>query len=492
MPASGLGGFRLNGVWSNVDDAVMTARTTDATAVECLAAAGLPVGDIRDWLQAEPGETTDFPADRRKFSVYWQKSSRLVGRLPPKPRRNDSERTAAEIVAARARDARVRFLQRHGDAVYEALTVRRSRFVRIEELVLRAASVVPGLVPTAQEIAAEDGSLQRDKSGLEIDQGLFLSAVLGSERSGRHLCHAMLLPRPEAQALLPQFERDGVVKLDGASVHRAGKAAVVTQHNPRFLNAEDQTSLDGAEICVDLALLDPSSEIVVMRGGAVEHPKYQGRRVFGAGINLTHLYHGRIPFVWYLQRDLGYVNKIYRGLAFADDPPPDEFGGRTIEKPWVAAVEAFAIGGHCQLVLVMDYVLVERGAFLTLPARKEGIIPGAANMRLPRFTGDRIARQAILYERRLECDSPEGRLICDEIVDVGAMEAAIERVVTGLTNSGVVSAAGNRRALRITQEPLDMFRSYFAVYAREQAYCHFSPALIANLERYWNAQSRKP
>ena len=103
-----------------------------------------------------------------------------------------------------------------------------------------------------------------------------------------------------------------------------------------------------------------------------------------------------------------------------------------------------------------------------------------------------IARQAIQYERRIECDSPEGRLICDEIVETGEMDAAIARVVQGLTSSGVVSAAGNRRAFRVTQEPLDMFRSYFAVYAREQAYCHFSPALISNLERYWNALSRKP
>jgi thioesterase DpgC len=470
----------------------MTARASDATAVERLAAAGLPGAGIREWLQAEPGETTDFPADRRKFSSYWQQSSRLVGQLPGKPRRNEDEQAAAAVVAERAREARLRFLRRHGDAVYDALTVRRSRFVRLEDLVVRAAGVVPGLVPTEQEIAAEDGVLQRDKSGLEIDQGLFLSAVLGSERSGRHLCHAMLLPRPEAQELLPQFERDGAVKLEGASVHRAGKAAVVTQDNPRFLNAEDQTSLDGAEICVDLALLDGASEIAVMRGAVVEHPKYKGRRVFGAGINLTHLYHGRIPFLWYLKRDLGYVNKIYRGLACADDPPPDEFGGRSIEKPWVAAVEAFAIGGHCQLLLVMDYVLAERSAFLTLPARKEGIIPGAANMRLPRFTGDRIARQAIQYERRLECDSPEGRLICDEIVETGEMDAALERVVGRFTSSGVVSAAGNRRAFRVTQEPLDMCRAYFAVYAREQAYCHFSPALIGNLERYWNAQSRKP
>src|SRR5205823_13651186 len=141
----------------------------------------------------------------------------------------------------------------------------RSRFVRAEELAIRAADVVPGLVPTAQEIAAEDGLLQRDKSGLEIDQGLFLSAVLGSAPSGRHLCHAMLLPRPEAQALLPQLERDGVVELPGASVQRDGKAAVVTLKNPRFLNAEDQTTLDGTETCVDLALLDRASEVAVLR-----------------------------------------------------------------------------------------------------------------------------------------------------------------------------------------------------------------------------------
>ena len=399
---------------------------------------------------------------------------------------------ASGDVSDHARKSRAAFLHQHVDAVYGALTENRSRFVRIEELVVAAARQFPGLVPTPQDIAAEAGLLQSQKAGLEIDQGLFISAILRSSQSGPHLCHAMLLPKPESQALLPRFAKDGRVELPGASIERRGKAAIVTFRNPRFLNAEDQTTLDGMETCVDLALLDERIEVAVLRGMKVEHPKYKDRHVFGAGINLTHLYHGRIPFLWYLQRDLGYVNKLYRGLALADDAPPDEFGGQTIEKPWIAAVESFAIGGHCQILLAVDYVLAEKGAFLTLPARKEGIIPGAANMRLPRAVGDRIARQAIQYERRLECDSPEGRLICDEIVEMGHMDAAIERVVTGLTSSGVVSAASNRRAFRITQEPLEMFRQYFAVYAREQAYCHFSPALIANLEKYWNAASRKP
>jgi (3,5-dihydroxyphenyl)acetyl-CoA 1,2-dioxygenase len=139
----------------------------------------------------------------------------------------------------------------------------------------------------------------------------------------------------------------------------------------------------------------------------------------------------------------------------------------------------------------MDYVLAASDAFMTLPARKEGIIPGAANLRLPRFVGDRIARQAIQYERKLVCDSAEGRLICDEIAAPADMDRALDRVIARLTSSGAVSATSNRRALRIGEEPLDIFRHYFSAYARDQAYCHFSPALIANLEREWNAHNRK-
>ena len=82
-------------------------------------------------------------------------------------------------------------------------------------------------------------------------------------------------------------------------------------------------------------------------------------------------------------------------------------------------------------------------------------------------------------------------MICDEIVARADMDPAIERVVNKLTGSGVVSAAANRRAFRIAQEPLDLFRRYMSVYAREQAHCHFSPALIANLENNWDAANRR-
>jgi len=371
-------------------------------------------------------------------------------------------------------------------AAYDALTEGLARALRVDELCRLAGERFPELVPNAAELAAEAPLAQRDKKGLEKALGRFLGDVLADPRCGTHLVCAMLLPRPDAARYLAEFAAKGVLELGGARLHRQGKAVVLTMTNPRYLNAEDESTLDGMEIAVDVALLDEQSELCVLRGGAIAHPKHAGRRVFGAGINLTHLYQGKIRYLWYLIRDLGFVNKLYRGLARPGVHPETD----CIEKPWVAAVEGFAIGGHCQLLLTMDYVLAAEDAYMTLPARKEGIIPGAANLRLPRFVGPRIARQAILAGRRLDCASPEGRLVCDEIVPAGAMDEAIERAVALLTDSGVVSAAGNRRALRSGEEPLDEFRRYMAVYAREQAVCHFSPALIANLERHWDAASR--
>src|SRR5581483_5545537 len=244
-------------------------------------------------------------------------------------------------------------------------------------------------------------------------------------------------------------------------------------------------------IAVDLAILDPVTEIALLRGDYVQRGRYQGRRVLGSGINLTHLYYGKVPYIWYLQRELGFVHKFYRGLA-RPEIGPDDVAGETQEKPWAAVVEGFAIGGHCQYLLTMDHVLAADDAFLTLPARREGIIPGAANLRLPRFTGDRIAHQAIMYDRRIDCASADGRLICDEVVPQSEMDGAIRRVVERFTTSGMVSATANRRVFRVAQEPLDLFRRYCAVYALEQAYCHFSRALISNLERYWNAPDRSP
>ena len=216
----------------------------------------------------------------------------------------------------------------------------------------------------------------------------------------------------------------------------------------------------------------------MLRGGRVDHPRYPDARVFGAGLNLTRLYRGQIPFLFFVTRDLGYVHKIFRGLA------------DTTEKPWIGVAETYAIGGACQLLHVVDHVIATRGCRLYLPARKEGIIPGASNLRLPRFVGDRLARQAIMSGLEFEAGTATADLLCDEVVDPGEVDAALEQRVEALTSSGLVNAAANRRALRVGAEPLDLFREYMAAFARDQAECYLSPALVGNLEEHWKAHER--
>src|SRR5262249_58411626 len=137
---------------------------------------------------------------------------------------------------------------------------------------------------------------------------------------------------PDSAARSSPFRQTSSLDLPGAILERRGQAAVVTMRNPRFLNAEDETTLGGLEIAIDVATLDAASEIAVLRGDVVEHTKYRGRRLFSAGIKLTHLYHGKIALLWYIRRDMGPVNKLFRGLA-QPDTSPNELARGTAEKP---------------------------------------------------------------------------------------------------------------------------------------------------------------
>ncbi len=465
--------------------------------------AGLSAPDVADWAASAPATGGPFGPVAEAVSAFLVRGQGLVGRLPAPARGTPDERAARQAVTGMMNGARDAFLRSHAAELYDALTDHCTRPLRVEELVYEAAVAFPGLVPTLAEMDAERGRMLADKEGIEFAQGLLVAHVLALPRSGRHLVGAMLRPVPAAFERLGELRSTGAADLGPVRITRRGRAGILEMTNPRHLNAEDDLTLNLTECAVDMILLDPDIEVGVIRGGVVEHPRYQGERVFGSGINLTRLYHGRIDFLFYLVRDLGYVNKIYRGIsaqetaAFAPpaggpSPGAPSPGGpeSAIEKLWIAAVERYAVGGACQLLHVVDHVIATRGSRLFLPARKEGIIPGASNLRLPRFVGDRAARQAILSGREWTAGEPDAALLCDEVVQPGEMDGALEARIDALTNSGLVNAAANRSALRVGQEPLDLFREYMATFSVEQARCHLSPALVRNLEVHWNARAR--
>ncbi len=412
-----------------------------------------------------------------------------LDRLPLRSKRTEAERAEASRVRESLLAETGRVARSNRREIYDRLTEGGKRRVRVDDLVYRAAELWPGLVPTRDEVAREAERMQMDKDGREIQQGILVSELLSDPEIGAHLMSSMLAPTEEARARLPELEARGSIDLGAARVEARGEVGYVFMKHPRFLNAEDDETRGPLEVAIDLVLLHPGLKMGVLRGEPVEHPKYSGKRIFSSGINLTRLYHGKISYLFYLVRDLGLVHKLYRGLALE----PQSLDGleTTIEKPWMAVVDGFAIGGGCQILLVVDYVVAEEGAYFNLPARKEGIIPGAANLRLPRFMGERMARQAILFDRTFRVDEPDARRLVKEVHPPKEIDAAVERAVANALGSGMVSASGNRKALRVQLEPLDTFRRYMAMYAREQAYCHLSEQLIGNLEKHWQAKSRR-
>jgi thioesterase DpgC len=419
------------------------------------------------------------PDARKELSSAAERAAAALAALPEAGRRSREEQAAAKATKDEIRALRCAFLDTHVDAVYGELTDGSTRYVRLAELAESAAIRFPGLVPTSEQLETERGRPQAAKEGHEIDQGIFFNRVLGSPTSGRHLLDAMLRPTPRALDLLAEFTRTGTMDLGSVRVERRDGAARVTLCRDDCLNAEDSRQVEDMETAVDLVLLDPGSEVGLVRGGVMSHPRYLGKRVFSAGINLKALHGGGIPLVdFILRRELGYIHKLLRGILVED---PARWHSRTVEKPWVAAVDGFAIGGGAQLLLVFDHVLAAADSYVSLPAAQEGIIPGASNFRLGRAAGARFSRRLVLQGRRIWAGEPDARYLVDEVVDPAELDDAIDRSLEALRGPTIVA---NRRMLVHAEEPVDGFRLYMAEFALQQSLRMYSDDVIDKTGRF--------
>nr|WP_311132424.1 (3,5-dihydroxyphenyl)acetyl-CoA 1,2-dioxygenase DpgC [Nonomuraea gerenzanensis] len=406
-----------------------------------------------------------------------QRVDDLLAGLPEPPARTSAQRDAAASALDKVRRMRADYMEAHAEEIYGELTSGRTRHLRIDELVRAAARAYPGLVPTDEQMAAERARPQAEKEGREIDQGIFLRGVLRAPKAGPHLLDAMLRPTPRALELLPEFIESGEVRMEAVLLRRRDGVAYLTLCRDDCLNAEDAQQVDDMETAVDLALLDPQVRVGLLRGGEMSHPRYRGRRVFCAGVNLKKLSSGDISLVdFLLRRELGYIHKIVRGV-YTDG----SWHSKLTDKPWMAVVDSFAIGGGAQLLLVFDQVLAASDSYISLPAATEGIIPGVANYRLTRFTGPRAARQMILGGRRIRADEPDARLMIDEVVPPEEMDAAIDRALARLDGDAVPA---NRRMLNLAEEPPEAFGRYLAEFALQQALRIYGRDVIGKVGRF--------
>ena len=319
----------------------------------------------------------------------------------PPDRRADARQQAKQL-KGKAHELREAFFRRHAAEMYDKMTSGCTVPLRVVDLVYKAADLYPGLLPTRAEIDAERALKQAGRKGRQGD------------RPGpvRRPCSCRRALRPASRARHAQAQARGARAADRIPAHGHGRSRLgdrraqgqrsAWSHSPipKFLNAEDDAAVDALETAVDLVLLDDAIEVGVLRGGVLRSPEVRNRRVFNAGINLTHLYYGQISFVEFiLERELGLLNKIYRGHWMSESLRRAVRGLRR---------EAVAGGGGVlrhrrRLPAPVRHGPRDRRARLLLqPAGQQGRLH--PRLRQPAPAPPRrhshVARQGIFFERR--------------------------------------------------------------------------------------------
>lgn len=89
-----------------------------------------------------------------------------------------------------------------------------------------------------------------------------------------------------------------------------------------------------------------------------------------------------------------------------------------LEKPTIAAVRGFALGGGLELAMGTDFRYLSDDAKVGQPEIMLGLIPGAGGtQRLPRIVGYQVAKELVYSGRHVAAEEAKGLGLADKVVD---------------------------------------------------------------------------
>ncbi|MGX5218961.1 MULTISPECIES: 2,3-dehydroadipyl-CoA hydratase PaaF [Pseudomonas] len=175
---------------------------------------------------------------------------------------------------------------------------------------------------------------------------------------------------------------------------------LITLHRPEAMNALN-TQLLG-ELAAELAAVeqDPGTRVVVLTGS---------RKAFAAGADINEM----------AERDL---------VGILNDPRVSHWQAiSSFSKPLIAAVNGFALGGGCELVMHADIVIAGEDARFGQPEINLGIMPGAGGtQRLLRAVGKSLAMQMVLSGIAIDARHAQRAGLVSEVTQP---ELTIERAI---------------------------------------------------------------
>jgi enoyl-CoA hydratase len=202
-----------------------------------------------------------------------------------------------------------------------------------------------------------------------------------------------------------------------------GPVLVITLNRPEMLNAFDRRQAEEMSEAIDLLEGDPDLRVGVITGA---------NGVFSSGSDLRAVAAGESTVV------------APRGFYGVIEHPPD--------KPLIAAVEGYAVGGGCELALACDLIVASRTALFGLPEARHGVLAGAGGLfRLAQRIPYQQAMELALTGAFIDADRAAELGLVNRVVEAGAaLESAIE-LATVISRNAPLSVVASKAAMRGSQ-----------------------------------------
>lgn len=124
-----------------------------------------------------------------------------------------------------------------------------------------------------------------------------------------------------------------------------------------------------------------------------------------------------------------------------------------LQIPTIAAVNAMALGGGCELICACDFRLAADGAVFGLPEVGLGIIPGSGGtQRLPRLIGPTRAKELILTARRIDAATALAWGLVGEVHPAEALLPAAHTLAAAIARQSPRAVAYAKAAIDIGLE----------------------------------------
>lgn len=132
--------------------------------------------------------------------------------------------------------------------------------------------------------------------------------------------------------------------------------------------------------------------------------------------------------------------------------PGRGFAGFTqapLAKPWIAAVEGYALGGGFEIALACDLIVAGDSARFGLPEVKRGLVANAGGLvRLPRQLPPRIASELVLTGELVAPSWLASHGLINRVVDSGtALDAALA-LAKQIAGNGPLAIAASKRVMQ--------------------------------------------